>query len=155
MTSTSSLDSVKAVARVAKVALALGIERLRPTRAAELPFDASRLSCEWLSHALSLRTPGVRVRSYELVDSHAGTTARARLVLDYEEPGEGQAPPNRLFLKIAPAAVGQRLFATLFALGSNETNFYLATRGQLPVRVPEVHALVVVIGVPRYSVAAL
>jgi hypothetical protein len=93
-----------------------------------IPKDLDSLSSDWLSHVL-----GTPVRSYRVLDAHAGTTGRALLELDYEQPAKA---PERLFVKLPPTDELQRIFVTSSGMGRRESLFYQSLSAELPVRVP-------------------
>jgi hypothetical protein len=103
------------------------------------PYSLSQLDSAWLTRALRSRYPGLEVRAFELLDEHSGTTTRARIRLEYGGRGSGPAPPELLFVKIAPRAPAQRLFAVIFGLGRNEVALYERVGDELPVRVPALY----------------
>ena len=119
---------------------ALALARLLPRRTGALPSTLSQLSPAWLSRALAPLSQGVRVRGFELLERHSGTTSRARIALDYAERGGAPCVPDTLFVKVAPAAVAQRMFVAATGIGRNEVRFYLDVRPDLPVRAPQVFA---------------
>lgn len=127
-------DAVIATAGVLREAGRLAGQRLwdrgdRPRRAA----DATPA---WLTRALQAEFPGLRVRSVEPVDQHAGTTDRARLRITYDDPGTGAPPPPSLFVKTAPPDVATRLFVNLMRLGVNEVRFYREIAPAVPIEHP-------------------
>jgi hypothetical protein len=119
---------------------ALALARLLPRRRGAIPATLSELSPEWLSGALASRSPGVRVKSFEFLDRHSGTTSRARIALHYADRGSAPSMPDTLFVKITPAPLAQRLFIAVNGIGRNEVRFYRDARPDLPVRAPEVFA---------------
>jgi hypothetical protein len=119
---------------------ALALAQLLPRRPGAIPATLSDLSPEWLSEALTPRSPGVRVRGFELLDRHSGTTSRARIALDYADRGSAPSMPDTLFVKITPTALAQRVFLAVTGIGRNEVRFYRDVRPDLPVRAPEVFA---------------
>jgi len=133
-------DTAVATSRLLATAARLGLERLLPAGAGTLPFDVSRLSTAWFTRALNEKFPGIRVRHARCLDEHSGTTTRVRIGLDYDDPGGGETPPETVFVKIAPRAFTQRLFAAALYLGRNEVDFYRTVRPKLPVRAPGVWA---------------
>ena len=92
------------------------------------PKNVQDLSCEWLAYALDAPVSG-----YTVVDAHTGTTGRAVLELEYEQPLDF---PSRLFMKLPPADELQRAFVTSSGMGRRETRFYTALATEVPVRVP-------------------
>jgi len=128
-------DGAVTAARLLREAAWLGLERTRRGQAT-IPARVGDLDAAWLTQALQTAFPGVRVGAVEALDSHAGTTDRARLRLTYDEPGRGAAPPPTLFVKLAPADARTRLFVNLMHLGTTEVRFYQEIAAALPVQVP-------------------
>ena len=81
----------------------------------------------------------MRVRGFEILDQHSGTTCRARIAMDYAEKGSATLP-DTMFVKIAPTAIVQRLFLTITGIGQSEVLFYRDVRKDVPVRAPAVYA---------------
>jgi len=134
------LDALISLGRLAAAGGGLLFDRMRPARPGDLPFALADLSPDWLERALAPVAPGARVAGFEHLDSHSGTTTRARIRLHYTDPGRGPQPPETLFVKLAPHAPLQRLFLTCTGIGRNEVSFYRRVRPDLPVRAPEVYA---------------
>lgn len=105
------------------------------------PQDASEIRPSWISQALQARFPGVRVGEIEVLDSHAGTTSRVQLQLDYAERSLHDSLPETLFLKLTPRAPLQRLFMALNGTGRSEVLFYRTIRPGLPVRAPALYGI--------------
>ncbi|NQX88301.1 MAG: phosphotransferase [Halioglobus sp.] len=93
-----------------------------------IPEDLQSLSKEWLSQVLA--TP---VAAFSVVDSHAGTTGRALLEMQY---GEATRLPLRLFVKLPPTDELQRAFVVSSGMGLRESRFYSSLSDEVPVRVP-------------------
>ncbi len=132
-------DALVALGRVASTGSALLLDRCLPGGSARPPYSLAQLDSEWLTRALRARYPGLEVGAVQLLDVHSGTTTRARIRLEYSARGSGPAPPELLFLKIAPRAPAQRLFAVIFGLGRNEVALYERVGDELPVRVPALY----------------
>jgi aminoglycoside phosphotransferase (APT) family kinase protein len=133
-----SVDAAVAAARLITTASLLPLDRLASGRDGSVPFDLSRISAAWLTRSLQPLSPGARVRGFRQLDHHSGTTTRARIAIDYDERGRGNEVPETIFVKIAPSAFAQRLFAAAMYLGRNEVLFYRTIRPELPVRAPRV-----------------
>jgi hypothetical protein len=93
-----------------------------------IPDGPTEITTEWLATVLD--TPVV---GHRLIDSHAGTTGRAVIELDYAQPVE---LPSRLFVKLPPNDEMQRLFVTSSGMGLREALFYQQLSAEVPVRVP-------------------
>ena len=104
-----------------------------------LPCDAAAVTPAWLTRALQPCAEGVVVSRVEAVGLESGTTARARLALQYEGPGTRADLPPTLFVKLAPPDLRTRLFVGLLGLGRSEVGFYRTARHGLPVRAPRVY----------------
>jgi len=138
----TGLDAVRSAGRLAAAMAATTGDGLR-ARMAGLPLTAQDVSPGWLARVLDDRYPGIRIADCELLDDHAGTTARARLALEYAGARPADAPDS-VFLKITPAARLQRLFLAATGIGRSEVRFYRHVRPDLPVRAPRVHGIATV-----------
>src|SRR5262245_37938328 len=92
-----------------------------------IPTELSDLTPDWLGAAL-----GTRVDAVTLLDSHSGTTGRARLAL------RGAGAPASVFVKLAPFDAAQRRFVAATQMGVREARLYRDLAAELPVRVPRV-----------------
>jgi aminoglycoside phosphotransferase (APT) family kinase protein len=104
-----------------------------------IPGDLDAIDETWMTQALQACFPGVRVREVERLGGDSGTTTRERIRLDYDETGEGSAPPETMFVKATPRALGVRLFSGLLGLGACEVGFYRDLRGAAPVHTPRAY----------------
>jgi len=135
-----TVDALLSASRLARAAGSVGVDRaIAGCRG--FPSSPGDLSPQWLSNALACRFPGVRVRSFEVLDEHSGTTTRVRISLDYETAGGDVRPPRTIFLKLTPKGLPQRLFLAATGIGRNELLFYRDVKPRLPVRAPEVYGL--------------
>jgi hypothetical protein len=135
-----TVDALLSASRLARAAAATGLDRALAAWKG-LPSSPGGLSPEWLSEALARRFPRVRVRSFEILDEHSGTTSRVRIRPEYEAPGDGIPPPATIFLKLTPTGLAQRLFLAATGIGRAEFRFYRDVRPQLPVRAPDVYGM--------------
>jgi aminoglycoside phosphotransferase (APT) family kinase protein len=133
-------DDAVAAWRLLATSALLALARRLPAGAGAIPFDLSGLSTDWLTRVLDPVAPGLRVRRFERLDQHSGTTTRARIAIEYADPGRGEKLPDTVFVKIAPSAFAQRLFTAVTHLGRNEVAFYRTVRPDLPVRAPRAWA---------------
>jgi hypothetical protein len=93
-----------------------------------IPDSPQTITAQWLTDVL--KTP---VKNVRLLDSHAGTTGRAVIEVEYANA----APlPSRFFVKLPPNDEMQRLFVTSSGMGRREALFYAQVASDLPVRVP-------------------
>jgi hypothetical protein len=134
-----TLDAARSVARIARMSVLLGIDGVA-SRLTGLPTRVGGINARWLEAALSERHPGTRLRGFEVLDAHCGTTSRARVALEYATRGDGD-PPETIFLKITPPGFVSRLFLGSTGIGQNEVRFYRDLRPELPVRAPRVHGI--------------
>jgi len=104
----------------------------------DIPRSLRDVDAAWLTRTLSRSHPGVRVAGFEVIDRHSGTTARARLRLEYDEAAG--APPH-LFLKLSPPGLVNRLFVAVAGLARNEVGFYRDVQAAVSVRTPRAHAV--------------
>ena len=135
-----SLDAARTFGRFLGTGLSLSRD-IAESSLRSFPQETSDITAPWLSRALENRFPNVRVRAIEILDSHSGTTSRARVRLDYEETGGHTSLPETLFLKITPRALPQRFFMALNGTGRSEASFYRSIRAGIPVRVPGVYGV--------------
>jgi hypothetical protein len=136
----STSDAMISLSRLARSAVDHGLDGIHPTRRG-FPTRVGEIGAEWLEQALQTTCPGARLTEVRVLDHHSGTTSRARLALEYADPGDGPKPPESVFLKLTPAGLAQRLFLDVTGIGRNELRFYRDVRPDLPVRAPEVHGL--------------
>jgi hypothetical protein len=101
--------------------------RLRP---------AANLTCEDVESALSAACPNVHVTGVRVLDRHSGTTARARLSVEYADADRDDAAPDSVFVKTVPDSAAGRVFVNLMKLASTEVRFYLEIAPSLPISVP-------------------
>jgi aminoglycoside phosphotransferase (APT) family kinase protein len=71
----------------------------------------------------------------EVLDSHSGTTGRARLAVRWA-PGAPPGLPASVFVKFAPFDAEQRGFVAANQRGVREARLYRELAAELPVRVP-------------------
>lgn len=95
-----------------------------------IPTELAGLSAEWLGAVL-----GGAVGEVQVLDSHSGTTGRARLALRWS-PGARASLPASVFVKFAPFDAEQRGFVAANQMGVREARLYRDLAGELPVRVP-------------------
>ena len=102
-----------------------------------IPQTPEQIDADFVSRALADRFPGARARTVSVVDAHSGTTGRARLRVDWEEPAS--APPA-LFAKLAPTDPIQQQMVVATGMGRREARFYAAVAPDVPVRVSAPYA---------------
>lgn len=99
---------------------------MSPT-ARPIPTEVAELTPEWLGSVL-----GNTVDAVQVLDSHSGTTGRARLAL------RGAGVPASVFVKLAPFDAAQRSFVAATRMGVCEARLYRDLAAELPVRMPRV-----------------
>ncbi len=104
-----------------------------------IPGDVAAVTPAWLTRALQPCAEGVVVSGVDSSGFESGTTARARLALRFEGPGQRADLPSAMFVKLAPLDLRTRLFVGLLGLGRSEVAFYRTVRQGLPVRAPRVY----------------
>lgn len=92
-----------------------------------IPTELADLDADWLGAVL-----GAAVDAVQVLDSHSGTTGRARLAL------RGAGLPASVFVKFAPFDAEQRGFVAANQMGVREARLYRDLAAELPVRVPRV-----------------
>lgn len=92
----------------------------------DIPVDVDELTPAWFSTALD-----AAVTRVDVIDSHSGTTGRAKVHLE-----SGGALPDTLFCKLAPFTAKQRAFLDFTGIGVMEARFYEELAPELPVRLP-------------------
>lgn len=95
-----------------------------------IPTELADLDAEWLGTRF-----GAAVEAVQVLDSHSGTTGRARLGVTWA-PSARQGLPASVFVKFAPFDAEQRGFVALNQMGVREARLYRDLAGDLPVRVP-------------------
>ncbi len=131
------IDAFSTTFRVTKELGWVGLDRLLAfgsTSRDEIPESIEAIRTDWLERALEDTFPGVRVAAIEHLGGHSGTTARARLRIDYATAPAGA--PETIFVKLTPPDTGTRLFNGLMQLGRTEVDFYRDIRPHLPILAP-------------------
>ena len=65
----------------------------------KLPLTPEEISPAWLTEALTLRYPDVRVRTVEIADIISGTSTKVRIRVDYAEGGAHDTLPPTMIVK--------------------------------------------------------
>jgi Phosphotransferase enzyme family len=118
---------------VAQVGLEVGrVVADRFDRRSVVPRTIEAVDGDYLSRLLGVEVTGVRP-----VDVTAGTTDRARLLLD----SRAADVPGSVFVKIAPTKTVTRIFTNLSNLGRSELGFYRDVARGLDIETPAVVAL--------------
>lgn len=86
-----------------------------------LPVRNEDITIDWLSEALSVRHPGVKVVDARREDVIVGTAAKVRLRLDFNAAGREARLPERLWVKLGLAGEHRRTTATVYR---DEMRFY-------------------------------
>jgi hypothetical protein len=100
-----------------------------------LPADAMEIHPEWLSQALAVRFPGVRVASIEVTKQRQVTNSHANLRVSYDVSG---GAPETMFCKLPPTDPNRREAIVRTGMGEREVKFYEQLAPKLGMRVPEV-----------------
>lgn len=95
-----------------------------------IPTELADLNAGWLGAVF-----GAPVESVHVLDSHSGTTGRARLGVTWAQSA-GQGLPPSVFVKFAPFDAEQRGFVAVNQMGVREARLYRELALELPVRVP-------------------
>lgn len=93
----------------------------------EIPVEIDDLTPNWFAAVL-----GGDVRGATVIESHSGTTGRARIALTHDEP---ELPPS-VFVKFAPFSAAQRAFVDEQGMGVAEARFYAEIAPDVPVAKP-------------------
>jgi hypothetical protein len=105
-----------------------------------LPVEVTDLTPEVMTALLAVAEPDVCVATVTVLDAHSGTTGRARVAVTY---AACDALPPTLFVKLEPFDVRQRAFVRAGGIGANEAHLYRDVAGDLPMRIPRIHAAAV------------
>jgi aminoglycoside phosphotransferase (APT) family kinase protein len=97
---------------------------------APIPHEVGDLSPEWFTDVL-----GTGVSAVDVLDSHSGTTGRARVRITGTPGGSA---PETVFVKLQPFTEQQRAFLRAVGIGVSEARFYAVLGPALPVRAPTV-----------------
>jgi len=103
------------------------------SRPDSIPDQPEAITAEWLSRALADTIGGGEVAGVRIVDSHSGTTGRAKLALEY---GPGSAGPATVFVKLPPFREDQRGLVAATDMGRREARFYDTVGAEVPMRIP-------------------
>jgi hypothetical protein len=124
---------------VQRISAAFEVDRVRVgikvTRAEELPQRFEDLTPEWLTAVLCAGHPGARVESFRIVASDAGSSNRARLVLEYNGAGRDAGLPEALFCK-ASQDLANRIVLGVSGGAHVESTFYNHIRPHLTIEAP-------------------
>lgn len=103
-----------------------------PEDSLTLPLSLTEINADFLSEALSVRSPGVVVRSVHLGTIIHGSATKVRLLLDYDSAGHAAGLPPTLFLK-----GGFEDHGLVSSAGyASEVSFYRDIAPELPVNLP-------------------
>jgi hypothetical protein len=98
-----------------------------------LPADSTALTPAWLTTALSVRYPGVRVAAARVLDATERTNHHLRLGLAYEVRA---GAPDTLFCKLPLRDPAHRARIGAGGMGAREVHFYDEVAPSLSLRVP-------------------
>ena len=97
-----------------------------------LPLTPDEISASWLSNALGVAHPGVKVETIEQTDIMWGTGTKVFLTVSYNDAGQAAGLPERLCIK---AGLAEHREAMLF-LYRLEARFFSEIAPQLDIHVP-------------------
>jgi aminoglycoside phosphotransferase (APT) family kinase protein len=92
-----------------------------------IPTEVEDIDAGWFEEIL-----GAHIRAIDVLEAHSGTTGRARVALNHDEPGL----PHSVFVKLAPFDEARRVFVDQEGMGIAEARFYTEIASDVPVRVP-------------------
>ena len=98
-----------------------------------IPATVSDITAQWLTDVLGVGFSGATATSVEIIDSHSGTTGRARLRVEWQGSSEA---PTTLFAKLAPTDADQKQMVVSTGMGKREARFFDELAEDVPVRVP-------------------
>jgi aminoglycoside phosphotransferase (APT) family kinase protein len=102
-----------------------------------LPTTPDEIDAIWLTEALAVRHPGVRVAEVEVVARREVTNTHAELRVRYDAPA---GAPSQMFCKMLPFSDSARRQAIAgTGMGLREALFYECLAPTLALRVPTVH----------------
>lgn len=107
-----------------------------------VPRGVAELDSVWLTAALCRSTPGARVLGAKVSPAGEATTTRARVELDYNEPGRAAGLPSTVFVKCT-STLAQRLMIGLGGLAGGEAGFYAHVRPLVEIEAPRGYAAAV------------
>lgn len=99
----------------------------------KLPLSLDEVTPEWLNEALSVRFPGVRIKSVVRDRERAGTSTSARFSLEYASRGNAGDAPDAVYIKGGfDDVMRRRVWAALI----QEARFYAELGPEVPVNIP-------------------
>ena len=99
---------------------------------APIPVEVADITAAWLESVLANHAPGARLAAVDVVESHSGTTGRARVTLTHDD----ERLPQSVFVKLAPFDADRRTFVDETGMGIAEARFYVEIAADVPVRHP-------------------
>ncbi len=97
-----------------------------------IPVEVADITAAWLESVLANHAPGARLAAVDVVESHSGTTGRARVTLTHDD----ERLPQSVFVKLAPFDADRRTFVDETGMGIAEARFYAEIAADVPVRHP-------------------
>jgi len=98
-----------------------------------LPVRIEDITADWLSAALSVRQPGVKVAVAEHENVILGTAAKVKLRLEYNAAGRAAGLPQRLWVKLGLEGEHRRMIASVYR---DEMRFFRDVQPLLGVNAP-------------------
>ena len=93
------------------------------------------ITCEWLTDVLCGKANGTEVIDFEITLVSAGTHARHRLQVTYNQEADGTNLPTSLFTKTLPT-VENRMMVGITGHARTEGGFYTQLRPELELEIP-------------------
>ncbi len=112
-------------------------QRAKPkaTKAGDLIPTVDAITSEWLTDVLCADTPGGEVIDFEIALVSAGTHARHRLTVTYNQTDHAAGLPTALFTKTLPT-VENRMMVGITGHARTEGGFYTQFRPELDLEIP-------------------
>ncbi|MGW6425563.1 phosphotransferase family protein [Nocardia sp. NPDC055053] len=130
---TRTLHPARVLAEGTRRAVRTALNRMSPG-ASRVPSKPADITPAWLATALG--RPEEAIQGINVLDSHSGTAARARIGVAADD----DSIPGHLFVKLPPSNYLQHVLLDLFGLDEKEVLAYRALGEHPPVRIPRCHA---------------
>ncbi len=98
------------------------------------PLTFEEISCEWLTHALSQRYPGVEVTSFTFDSGMHTTSSKARLRLQYNDAGQRAGLPPQMYIK---GGFDPRVLKRIWGGLAIEVRFFTEIAPELKINIPK------------------
>jgi hypothetical protein len=107
----------------------------QPAAYTDIPCNYESLTPQWLTAVLCRNTAGAAVTSVRLGRGSIGTSARRRLLIEYNDAGERAGLPTSVFAKGTPNLI-TRIAGTVSEAMTGEAHFYRLIRPELSIEAP-------------------